>query len=132
MGKGSRKFTPVPTYYRDQTMSSRSPGSVTSPTGNPASSSSQPVLQMHGSNRRSSLHGSNRRSALENTLSQKPPYSPFLVEAHALWYVYSSARESNPLSSRIARYCASRLHAKYVLHVLSVWGQLTNYAWVKD
>merc|ERR1711966_67582 len=41
----------------------------------------------------------------------------FLVEAHALWQAYSSVRESNPLSGRVALYRAGRLHAKYVLHV---------------
>ena len=63
------------------------------------------------------MHGSDRRSAPENTSSREPPAPLFLVEAHALWQAYSSVRESNPLSGRVALYRASRLHAKYVLHV---------------
>jgi len=107
---GQRKQKSSPTYqrYRDQVRNSTSPGSVTSPTGNHASSSIQPVLR---------VHGSDHRSARETTVSREPPAPRFLVEAHALWQAYSSVRESNPLSGRVALYRAGRLHAKYVLHV---------------
>ena len=100
---GQRRQKNSPTYqrYRDHIRNSTSPGSVSSPNGNP-------VVQMHGSN---------RRSVPENTFSQEPPAPPFLVEAHPLWKAYSSVRESNPVSGRDALYRASRLHAKYVLHV---------------
>ena len=107
---GQRKQKSSPTYqrYRDQVRNSTSPGSVTSPTGNHASSSTQPVLR---------VHGSDHRSAPETTVSREPPAPRFLVEAHALWQAYSSVRESNPLSGRVALYRAGRMHAKYVLHV---------------
>ena len=103
---GQRKQKNSHSYqrYRDST----SPGSVTSPTGNHASSSFQPVLH---------VHGSDHRFARETTVSREPPAPRFLVEVHALWQAYSSVRESNPLSGRVALYRAGRLHAKYVLHV---------------
>ena len=107
---GQRKQKSSHSYqrYRDQVRNSTSPGSVTSPTGNHASSSTQHVLP---------VHGSDRRSAPETTVSREPPAPLFLVGAHALWQAYSSVRESNPLSGRIALYPAGRLHTKYVLHV---------------
>ena len=107
---GQRKQTSSHSYqrYRDQVRNSTSPGSVTSPTGNHASSSFQPVLH---------VHGSDHRSAPETPVSREPPAPRFLVEAHALWQAYSSVRESNPLSGRVALYRAGWLHAKYVLHV---------------
>ena len=72
----TQKHSPSYQQYRDQIRNSTSPGSVTSPTGNHAAAPSQPVIQMHGSD---------RRSAPENTSSREPPAPLFLVEAHALW-----------------------------------------------
>ena len=107
---GQRKQKSSPSYqrYRDQVRNSTSPGLVSSPTGNRASPSTQPVFR---------VHGSDRRSTPETTVSREPRASCFLVETHALWQAYSSVRESNPLSGRVALYRAARLHAKYVLHV---------------
>ena len=107
---GQRKQTNSPSYqrYQDQIRNSTSPSSVASPTGNLTSSSSQPVLR---------VHISDRRSAPETTVSQEPPASLFQVEAHAFWQAYSSVRELNSLSGQVALYRAGRLHSKYVLHI---------------
>ena len=94
--------------YLDQIKNSTSPDVRAAPTGNLAEPSSWPVIQMRGGDL-------NNRSG--DALSKEPPAPLFLVEAQPLWQACSSVRESNPLSGRVALYRASRLYAKYVLHV---------------
>ena len=107
-GRKSQKTSPSYQRYRDEIRESTSPDVRVAPPGDLVNNPSRPVIQMRGGDL-------NNRSGV--ALSKEPPAPLFLVEAQPLWRAYSSVRESNPLSGRVALYRASRLYATYILHV---------------